>query len=671
MFLLIQTLALFLVFSLFSFFSFYLLGFMIIVSKRKILERQEMIAFSLSLGMVLFVLFGIILSFMHIRWFLLPLILLISLFLISKYKLFILDPWKIFIKDKTLLILIVLGILTQGFINFPSGYLYQNGLQFWSSQGHDGLWHVSSMEIIKQSIPPQNPGFAGETLYNYHYLVDILMGEFGRIFPFFTSLDLYFRFFPVIFSLLIGISTFAFVSRWKNNKSIGYWAIFFTYFCGSFGYIVIFLRSKQLFGGETVFWAAQQNTIIGNPPHAISHGLLATFFLGFLIYLRERKIIWMLISFLVGSILAGFKVSGGFVMLAGLGVASLIDFINKRKISTLVFVFLMGLSNFITFKSMTYNAASFLMFLPWWFIRTMVVDRLGWIDLELQRQHYLSKGTWHATLRVMQLEATAFMIFVVGNLGIRVVGAIELVRNFIFRKLEFLKDPMEIMLLVTMLTGFIMPLLFVQKGLIYNNIQFMQYFLFIFGFYGAISTYRILTSIKNKAVKIIVAILIVSLAIPTVIGNLVEFYGPGRTALSKISPAELVALKYLKDNSKDSSVILTVFFDKSLKNKFGSQPWPIYAWYDTSYVSALSGRPSYLASEHVTLLFYPSTDQRIENKRRFFEQSDFYWNREFLKKAKIGFVYVAKNELKTALDTEKNGLDIFFDNEEVIIYKVK
>ena len=659
----------FLLFIAVSIIVLYIPGFSIIARVRRQLADQEIITLSFALGITLFIAVSFTLALLNLRYLSLLAVLLVNLILVSKYKLEVFASWKIFLRHKILLVLILLGILTQGFINFPSGYLYKEGLYFWSSQGHDGLWHIASMEAIKESIPPQNPAFAGEPLYNYHYLVDILMGEFLRIFPFFSSLDLYFRFFPVIFSLLIGISVFAFVSRWQNNKIIGYWAVFFTYFVGSFGYIVTFLRNGNIFGGETVFWAAQQNTLIGNPPHAISHGLLAAFFLSFLIYLKDRKITWFITSFLIGSMISGFKVSGGFVMLVGLGSACLVDFINRRKFLSLLLPFLLGLSNLLIFKWMTSNGSSFLMFLPWWFVRTMVVDKLGWVDLELRRQHYLSKGTWNATLRVIELEAIAFGIFVVGNLGMRISGIIELLRRFIKNKGKFLKEPIEVMLIVTMLTGLIMPLLFVQRGLIYNNIQFMQYFLFVFGFFGAISTYRILMFLKNTLARLVIMGLIIILAIPTVVGNLVEFYGPNTVPLSKISNQEIVALKYLKDNSTDNSIVLTVPFNPHLKDKFKYQPWPIYAWYDTSYVTALSGRYSYLASEHVTLLFYPSTEERVKNKIKFFEQSDFAWNRQFLKQEKISYIYVAKDERNKPLDIKMNNLETFFENNEIIIYR--
>lgn len=669
MYQLFNELILFLIFIICSLFVLYVPGFAIIAKVKKQLKDQETVTLALSLGIITFILSAIILALLKIRFIMMPMLILINLILLSKYKSTIFIPWKIFVKNKIISLLIFTGILIQGFINFPSGYLYKDGYHFWSSQGHDGIWHVALMEEIKKNLPAQNPIFAGESLYNYHYLVDILMGEFYRIFPFFSALDLYFRFFPVIFSLLIGLSVFAFISRWKNSSLTAYIGVFFTYFVGSFGYFITFTRSGNLFGGETVFWASQQNTLLGNPPHAISHGLLVTFFLSFAIYLKERKLFWLGISFLLVSTLAGFKVSGGFVMLVGIAAASIVDFLHRRNFTTIIFASFLATANFITFKSMTSkDAASFLMFLPWWFIRTMVVDKLGWIDWELKRQHYISKGTWNAWLRVIQLESYAFAIFVIGNLGMRVLGLFALVKNILSGKI--FKDPLETMIITTGLTGLLMVVFFVQKGIIYNNIQFIQYFLLIIGFYGAITVSNILDLLKSKWIKVLLVLVIVIFSVPTVIGNLNEFYGGGRTALARISNQEIAALKYLEQNTSEKAVILTMPFNKNLKDKFSSQPWPIYVWYSTAYISALAGRRIYLTSEEQALITGYPIDKRLPKMKRFFEQTDFSFNREFLESEKINYIYIAKNEVEKPLDIQQNKLAVFFENSEVIIYKI-
>lgn len=668
--LIIETLGLFFIFTLLVLLTVYSPGFLILSFIKEDLKKQETLALSFVLGIILFVLVAVVFGLTNMRFLVLPLILMASIFSVIKFKSKLISPWSLFLKNKLLILIILAGILIQGFINFPSGFLYTDGLNFWSSQGHDGLWHVASMEEITKSFPPQNPAFSGEVLYNYHYLVDIVMGEFYRIFPFFSALDLYFRFFPVLFSFMIGVSVFSFVTKWQNNEKIGYIALFFIYGVGSFGYIVSVIKGGSIFSGETLFWAAQQNTILGNPPHAISHSILPAFLLSFLYYIQNKKKQWLLASFIIGSMLVGFKVSGAVVMLVGLGLAAGAEFLFYRRFSLLVLTAALAFSNIVTFKLMTRGGSSLLMFLPWWFVRTTIVDRLGWMDLEFQRQHYLSKGTWHAYLRVIQLEFSAFLIFLIGNMGTRFISFFEIGKRLISDRKSFYKNSIEILLIGIMLTGLAVPLLFVQKGLIYNNIQFMQYFLLISGFYAAVFIYRLTTYFKNYLFRILIFTVLVIFSVPTVIGNLTELYGPNTSPLAQVSRLELNALKYLKDNSGSEEVVLNFPFDKNLKSNYKQPPLPIYAWYDTPYIPALSSRRTYLSSEQLTLLNYPDVSKRQNNIRKFFEQDDFFWNKEFLKEANITYIYINKPEIKKQIDLQNNNLKLFFENGEVIIYKV-
>ncbi|KKQ67262.1 MAG: hypothetical protein US86_C0001G0189 [Candidatus Daviesbacteria bacterium GW2011_GWA2_38_24] len=648
----------------------YPIGYLFLASKKNELHPTEIVALSFCIGVIIFVLQAFLFSFLDLRFLAVFFVLLLSGISIYQNKKFLVIPWIKLLKDKLLVLSITLATLVQGFINFPSGYKYKDGLLFWSSQGHDGLWHVSLIEEIKRTLPPINPGISGVELFNYHYLVDVLMGEFARIFPFFDSLDLYFRFFPILFSFMISITIFALMYRWKGSKAIAHLGLLFSVFVGSFGFIISFKDSGNIFGGETAFWASQQNTILGNPPHAISHAILPAFFLAFCLFLKNRSKHWFIISLLLGGVLAGFKVSGGFIMLSGVGVAAFFDFLLNKKKSTLLLAAFLAILNFLAFKSMTSkDAASFLMFLPWWFIRTMVVVKLGWIDMELRRQHYLSKGTWNANLRILQLELTALLIFIVGNLGMRILGIIEIIRLVIKEKLNIFKNTFEIALITSMFAGLVVVLLFVQKGLIYNNIQFMQYFMLIFGWFAAISTYHSFKLMKNNILRAVFIAIVTVLSIPTVIGNLIEFYGPNTKPLAVVNNHQIEALKFLKTATPEDSVILNVPFDPYLKDKFKEQPKPIYAWYDTPYIAALSARKSYLASEHVTLLGFP-TKEREEKMKKFFEQQDLNWNKQFLKDENINYIYISKDELDRPLQMDKS-INLVFENKEVLIYRVE
>lgn len=662
----------YLFFILFSIISFYIPGFLFTKKSPQKIEDQEIISLSFVLGFIFFVLIAFLLSFLNLRFLMIPLIAIATIFAIYKYRFDILVPFNILSKDKVLTVFILIGIFIQGIINFPSGYKYDEGMMFWSSQGHDGVWHIVLENEIKNNLPLSNPVFSGEKLYNYHYLIDVVIGEFGRIYKVFNSFDLYFRLFPVLLSFMISMGVFSLVKRWQDNSKIGYLALFFTLFCGSFGYIVTYLRDGTFLAGETVFWAAQGNSILGNPPHASSWAILPVFFLAYYFLIKERNKYWFVASFLLGSILASFKVSGGVVMLAGIGIASVLDLSINRKFHLILLTIFLTISNYVVLKSMTRGAEGFLMFLPWWFIRTMVVagNRLDWIDLEHKRQFYLELGGIRGTLRVLQYETIAFLIFLIGNMGMRVIGFIEIIRRFILDFRSTKSNLFEITLFISMLTGLVIPILFVQKGIIYNNIQFMQYYLLIFGFFAAISVYRLLIWIRVKILQVLLLIVVSIFSIPTVLGNINEFYGPNSNPLAIISNSELEALNYLKSKSNSSDVILTLPYNKYLQDKFKFQPKPIYAWYSTGYITALTERHTYLSSEEqVQIQDYP-VEERRQKAKEFFEGSSFDANKQFLVKHGIRFVYLPKKELEKPFDAGKNGLKLFFENNEVIIYTV-
>ncbi|HUC95012.1 MAG TPA: hypothetical protein VMR19_03370 [Candidatus Saccharimonadales bacterium] len=661
-----QTLTLLIVFIFLTWFSFYPLGYLFLGKKTEELEGHEVITLSFAISIVFFVLLSVFLSLIKVRFLMIFLIVGVNLFSIFKYKLKLLTPWKFFFKNPILLVLIFAGILVQGFISFPSGYLYKDGLLFWSSQAFDGFWHISLTEAIVKNIPPQMSTFSGTYLQNYHYLVDILMGEYNRIFGFFSSLDLYFRFFPVLFSFLMGLSVYSFMARWKN-KIIGYWSVFFTYFVGSFGFVFTYITSGKIFGGETAFWVSQLNTVVANPPHASAIILLCTFLLSFLLFTKSKSKGWFFICVLVGSVIAGFKISGGVVLLAGMGAVSLFQIIRYKKFDYTILFLILLTTNLIIVRLVSKDATSYLIFQPWWFITTMLVEKLGLIDWILRIQTYQSIGRFTSYLRILEFEGTAFLIFIVGNLGIRIVGFPLIADKLLHFKKKILDSPLDTFLLPAGLVGFVVPMLFLQKGVVSNSIQFMQYTLLVTGFYGAIFTYYILKKIKPVFLKYLFALVLIVLSIPTVIGNFVEFYGSHPNAI--IDNNEISALNYLKNNSKLGDIILTPPFDNGSKYDYKTSPLPIYAWSATGYVSSLTDRETYLSDEEMASQTGYDVNTRLDEENKFFSQKDFSFNLDFLKNNKIAYIYVPTPR-KYSLQEEDNHLTTVFSNDEVNIYRV-
>lgn len=647
---------------------FYLPGKALLSLRTDRLEPQEDLFLSFALGIVFFICLAVVLGLLNLRFLSLPVFCALNIFALKKglLKTAVVSLRHLF-NCKILILVFLAGIVVQGLINFPSGLKYPGGVYFWSSQGHDGLWHVALMEELKLHFPPQNPLYAGKPLQNYHFSADILMGEFFRLFPFLSSLDLYFRFFPVIFSFLIGLGVYSFAKRRWSQKT-GCWAVFFTYFCGSFGYIVSVFRGGSFFTGETTFWASQGNTILGNPPHTLGIILLTAILVALQQWVLDKKRFWLFVLGFLGFGLATVKVSSGAVLVAALTFAGGYYLLVERKLDLLLTGLFLGVTNFALLKVISPGAESFLIFEPLWFSRNLMTARLGDFDWELRRQHYLWVNSVKSWLRVIQLETQAVLLFIVGNSGLRIMGILAILGK-VFKSFKKL-DAIDAFLYSALAASLGVVLLFIQKGLAFNLIQFIQIYLHFLGIFAAVVVAELLKRVKAKGIRFALAALIIFLAAPTAVGNLLDFYGPGKVPLAKVTPAELEALSWLRQNSRITDIVLTKPFAGGAEYRYQSQPWPISGWYSTPYVFVFSGRYAYLSGEEQLMITGYKTEEDLTAIKAFFARKDWTKSAPFLREKGIRFIYLRKDEMEQPLIEEGNQINKVFENDEVVIFKV-
>lgn len=534
----------------------------------------------------------------------------------------------------------IIGIAGQLAIISPSGS-YQNGnLVFWSSNGHDGAWHIALMEELKKGWPLQNPAFAGERLVNYHFFSDILPAMASKYLPI-SDLDLYFRIFPFFYSLFLGVAAYFLTKKITHSSSASLWAVFFTYFAGSFGYVI----GK----GESVFWASQPQSASGNPPQIISDFLILTavYFLLSFLQKKNKSLCTKLfaICILLFGTLTSFKVYAGVVLLIALGFTGIWQFLTERKIQLLLLAAISGILTAVLYFPNTSGSASFLIFQPWWYIRTMIVEpsRLNLLDWELRRQTYIHDHNWK---RVIFLEGVGFLIFFFGNLGMRFVGL-----------WNFLKSHLIIKLIIIL--SIALPLLFLQKGVASNTSQFLQYYILFFGILAGITTAQI-----TSKVKILIPLLIL-LMVPTQIGLIHDFYS--RPAFAQISAAEMSALTFLKTSTGSKAVILTPPYNQDL-NLGGATP-NIWDWFDTAYVSAFSARRTYFDDyEQADIMGY-NGKPRLATKQTIFGSTNEMEVKQAIAETKADILYYPKAEAPK-IDPKTVGLTLLFENAQVLIWKI-
>jgi hypothetical protein len=550
---------------------------------------------------------------------------------------------KIAFSVKTILVVAVftIGVAGQLAVIAPSGILKNNDLLFWSAHGHDGPWHIALMEEIKKGYPFQNPSFAGEKLVNYHFFSDIAPAIVSKYLPI-SNLDLYFRIFPFIYSLFLGASAFYLTKKITNSFSASIWAVVFTYFSGSFGYII----GK----GESVFWATQPQSSSGNPPQIISNFLVLSSLYFLMSYLKSKndKRLFAVCVLLLGT-LVGFKVYAAVALLGAIGIAGLWQLIKDRKPHLILLSIVSGALAAIIYFPNTSGSTSFLIFEPWWYIRTMIVEpsRLNLLDWELRRQTYIFESNWK---RVIYLEGVGFLIFFFGNLGMRFLGIWEFIKSHIIFK-------------TTIVISLILPLLFLQKGVASNTSQFLQYFVLLFGILSGIAASKLTAKLKFLIPVIII------LMIPTQLKLLTDFYGTPedpRPALAKVSSQELEALNYIKDVSEKDSVIVTPPYNQYLDLK--KEIPDIWDWFDTSYISAFSQRRTYFDDyEQADIMGY-DINERTETKKKIFENEKVEEVKASFSQTNGNLLYYPK-VLRPKVNPELLGLSKFFENEEIEVWK--
>ena len=552
-------------------------------------------------------------------------------------------------------LLILLGSIFQGVAMFRTSLVYSYGIGYWGPLARDGIWHEALIGQLTKSVFPENPGLAGVKLENYHYFYDLLtaglMALLSGPFPRFFVLYI---FFPVVFSILLGIGTYFLTNRLFNNKFISLVAVFLAYFCSSFGWVLEYPRSGEV-GGESAFWANQPVSMNLNPPFAISLVLVifAALFLSSYIE-HPRKLLAVLLIVLSGSLI-GFKAYAGVLILGALFLLCLKKIVvDKSLVLVPIFVFtlLLALIFYLPRNSQSYNL---LQIQPLWLVDTMIDagDRVGIPNLTARRFAYLGSQKW---VYFGLLELLSISIFFIGNLGTRIVALAGFNR-------KYLKSDLHVFILFIMGASAILPLIFVQKGNPWNIVQFLYYFLYFSALWAAAGVFRIYKSLpKTSSIIFLVVFIFV-----TPISSVATF----RSWLYPNPPAYLPLEEYSALNflsNQEDGVVLKHPYDRSLRDKY-PDPYPLAVYADNAYVSSYSRKAVFVEDVEQQIVLGADYQKRLEDTQRFFIEKDMAWSREFLKSNSIDYIYLPKIYFLPVAE-EEYPMTKIFENEAVNIYKV-
>ncbi|OGM76312.1 hypothetical protein A2188_00325 [Candidatus Woesebacteria bacterium RIFOXYA1_FULL_43_9] len=537
-------------------------------------------------------------------------------------------------------LIIVLGTVFQTLTVFRSGWWYDFGMGFWGPTGRDLVWHQALVEQLLKDVPPQNPGLAGITLTNYHYFYDLLVAITHKLTGI-SVLDLIYRIFPVIFSVLFGVGTYLLTQRLFKNKLATVFSLFFAYFAGSFGWIVEWIHFRKL-GGESAFWMNQPVSMNLNPPFALSIVLLIFTALFFINWQEKKNLKRVILIIVLSILLFEVKVYAGLVVLGAMTALSVEAFLVKKDLSYFKLALPVFLFSIWFLISKGIANSSFVELKPLWFVHSALdaPDRIGWVRLASARVNYYLAGNW---LKYLLSEILAVVIFIVGNMGMRIIGLLLALR--IWRR-RLLSLGEYCFIFWVSLFSFIVPFFFVQKGNPWNTIQFSYYFLY----FSALFAGSALAGLSKKLPHATYYLLVLVILLLTPISSFTTFtFGLYKNPPAMLTQGEYKALEFLK--GQPEGVVLTYPYNPGLRSKVKSNPYPLSVYTDTDYVVAFSGKAIYLGDVEQQKILQTDYSDRLGFQ---------VGNKE------IDYVYLPK--IYGISFGEESGLTNIFDNEEVLIY---
>ena len=559
-----------------------------------------------------------------------------------------------FLKGNTVLsiLTILIGTVVWSLVSVRNGLYYQGEVYYWGPQAHDGLWHVALIQSLARGTM-ENPVFSGEVIKNYHLGFDLILSAVNRLTGI-SAATLYFRVTPPIFALLIGLLGYKLALLLSNSVKSAILATFFIYFGGSLGWVVNLVRTGE-WGGESMFWSMQSVSTLINPPFALSLMIL----FGVLGYLAGKKTLSKGQIFIVSislALLFEVKAYAGVLMTASFFILGLYRIIFTKDRSYLIISLFSALLIFLLTILFRIESQKLFVFYPFWFLEMMMLfhDRLNWVKFFQAMTAYKATGLY---LKWLIFSSIAFVIFLLGNLSLRIAGFV-----FFLRKDRNVGNGVTGLIAVAILMGIVIPLFLLQEGTAWNTIQFFYYSQMLLGICSGIVLYNLIIKAKNRVFRIVIITLIVGVTMPTAISTLSTYLSPNPSAY--VSRYEADGLNFIR--SQNDGLVLSL---APLDVKPPEGKTPVYLHESTAYVSAFSNKPVFYADEVNLIIMNYNFSGRKEYVSKLLTEPNTSEVGEELRKYNITYIYKLK-QYGHGLDEEVLNIKNIFDNDVVIVYKV-
>jgi hypothetical protein len=597
------------------------------------------------------------------------------------------------------LLLALAGIVVQARFMVGSGWCGPNGLIMLNANASDATAHLCLIREYAWRCPADAPGFAGVPLAGYHVFSDLLWAGIVRALPVINVFHVYFRVAPLVYSALITLTVFAATLSWSGSRPVARLAAVLTLLSSNFGYVLpLLFPGKAYPTWDSVFLVQPPATTVVNPPTALSFAIVLAGLWALTGWLRERRRGHLVALALTWGLLPGFKAYAAAIVMAALLFTAILLLVIRRDRSLLLPLTVVFPVSLLTFASMGRSGlASPIQWMPGLNLATMFTLP-GWMNV-------MSPGEL-ASLYGRQPALAALIIgalipvFIVGNLGMRAAALWPMARSLlVWRK----ADP--IVLFITVLTGGAVTaaVLFIQKGTIFDTVQFVYYAVLLAALPAA-AQYMAWSARCRPAARYALLAAIVLLGLPA----LVQAWTTSAMVREKywIRPTECEAYAWINRSTPPDTILLRPLppelaspttskawierqdsrLHTATPNAWARQaqagqfsaPAPVPAvqgtlrpagWGDSQHVAALTGRNTYL--EHVRSaacrLERSQWISRVEEVQQFYDSATAEQARQFIRRNDIGMVLAAPCA-PLPFDTTAAGMTLLFSNRSVNVY---
>jgi len=367
-------------------------------------------------------------------------------------------------------LLVLGGMIAQAWFMVFTAWQGPEGMSLLAWHAQDAPWHIFNIYQFAHGFPPEMPGFAGQMLRNYHMFSDLLWGAIVFMVPI-DPWHVYFRVAPFLYSGLLTLTVFVVARTWSGQNKIAYLAAALTIFSSNFGYLMplFFGGEGKYFIWDSVFWVTSPMLNIFNPGVSASYALVMMGLWALLRWLRERRPAGLILLVLLWGVLPGFKVYPGLLVMAALLITGLLMLVFHRDWGGIIAGAVLSPLFLLVFLPPNLHAPGLVRLLPGFNLGTMLVapDRMALMSSADFKMLFIQKP-WLVGL----IMAGLLLIFLVGNLGVRAIGLVSLLKTVRHPRRA---DPF--MLFITLMVGGALAgaVLFVQVGMKWNTIQFFYY----------------------------------------------------------------------------------------------------------------------------------------------------------------------------------------------------